>query len=192
MKKLIIGISGADGVVLGVRLLEALRPMPDVETFLVMTEAAESNLRIECGTSPGAVKELADHVCGIREFTSPVASGSVETDGMIVIPCSMKTLAGIVHGYSDNLLLRAADVCLKERRELVLVPRETPLGRVHLRNLLAADELGCRIVPPMLTFYNEPERVDDMITHILGKVLRPFGIRLPGFRPWDPPREEAK
>ena len=128
---------------------------------------------------------LADRVYPPDDMAAAISSGSFVTDGMIVLPCSMKTLAGIVSGYADNLLLRAADVTLKEGRKLVLCPREMPLGRVHLRNLLAASELGCAIIPPMLTFYNHPMTVEDEISHVVGKVLLQFGITPRSFKPWE-------
>ena len=127
---------------------------------------------------------LADAVYDPGDMAAAISSGSFVTDGMIVLPCSMKTLAGVVSGYTDNLLLRAADVCLKEGRRVVLCPREMPLGRVHLRNLLSASELGCVIVPPILTFYNAPQTLDDQIRHVVGKALLPFGIETDGFVPW--------
>lgn len=191
MKELIIGITGADGVCLGVRLLEILRDMEDVTTHLVMTRQAEANLRLEGSHSPDAVRDMADYCHAIDNMTASIASGSFVTDGMIVAPCSMKTLGGITTGYSCDLLLRAADVCLKEGRKVVLVPREIPLGRLHLRNLLTANELGCMIVPPMLTFYNAPHSFQDLMDHVLGKVLLPFGIFATGFRPWKGTEEEC-
>ena len=185
MKRLIIGITGADGVCLGVRLLRVLKDVEGIETHLVMTESAVKNLQIEGGATADELRGLADAVYDIRNLAAAVSSGSFITDGMIIVPCSMKTLAGIVSGYSENLLLRAADVCLKEGRKLVLVPREMPLGRLHLRNLLTASELGCTIVPPVLTFYNRPASVEDHIDHILAKALLPFGVILPNFRAWE-------
>lgn len=184
MKKLIVGITGADGVCLGVRLLRHLHQLPEVETHLVLTKAAERNLQLE-GISVEEVRALADRTYAIDDMTALIASGSFVTDGMLIVPCSMKTLAALACGYTENLLQRAADVCLKERRRVVLVPREMPLGRVHLKNLLTADELGCVIVPPMLTFYNRPQTVEDHIDHILGKALLQFGLELPGFKPWE-------
>jgi len=185
MKRLIIGLTGADGVCLGVRLLELLREMPDIETHLVMTEAAERNLLLEGKTTPDGVRALADKCYAIDDMTALIASGSFVTAGMLIVPCSMKSLAALTCGYTENLLQRAADVCLKEKRRVVLVPREMPLGRVHLRNLLTADELGCTIVPPVLTFYNKPQNIQDHIDHILGKALLQFDIQLPAFRAWE-------
>lgn len=185
MQKLIVGISAADGVRIGMRLLELLRKMQGVETHLVLSRAAELNVKLECGVDAVQVRALADFAYDPENMAAAIASGSFRTDGMIVAPCSMKTLAGIVHGYADNLLIRAADVCLKERRRVVLIPRETPLGRVHLKNLLAADEAGCMIVPPVLTFYNRPADMDAQIDHIIGKALMPFDLTPDTFRPWD-------
>ncbi|MDO4178270.1 MAG: UbiX family flavin prenyltransferase [Phascolarctobacterium sp.] len=184
MKKLIIGMSGADGVCLGVRLLELLKQIEDVETHLVMTPSAEKNLLIEGDKTPDEVRALADFVYESDDMAATIASGSFVTEGMLIVPCSMKSLAALTSGYTDNLLQRAADVCMKENRKIVLVPREMPLGRVHLRNLLAANELGCTIVPPVLTFYNKPQSIQDHIDHILGKALMQFGINLPNFKAW--------
>ena len=184
MKKLIIGISGADGVCLAVRLLHHLQKLDDVETHLVMTASAERNLLIEGEVTPDEVKKLADYAYDIDDMAATISSGSFKTDGMLIVPCSMKTLAAITCGYTDNLVQRAADVCLKENRKVVLVPREMPLGRVHLRNLLTANELGCVIVPPVLTFYNKPESIEDHMDHILGKALMQFDIELPSFKSW--------
>lgn len=184
MKRIIVGISGADGVCIGVRLLQLLHAMPEVETHLVMTAAAERNLLFEEAGTPDDVRRLANVAHANDNLAAAIASGSFLSDGMIMAPCSMKSLAALVSGYTENLLQRAADVCLKENRRVVLIPREMPLGRVHLRNLLAASELGCIIVPPMLTFYNRPQCVMDHLDHILAKALLPFGIIPPTFKPW--------
>ena len=183
MKRIIVGASGASGVVMARYLLETLRKA-GCGTCLVMTDAARETWAYEVGTPVDELFSLADAVYPPDDMAAVISSGSFVTDGMIVMPCSMKTLAGIVTGYTDNLLLRAADVCLKEGRKLVLCPRETPLGRVHLRNLLSASELGCTIVPPMLTFYNSPRTLDDQIRHVVAKALLPFGIQSPDFKPW--------
>lgn len=185
MKRIIVGMTGADGVCLGVRLLELLRGIEGVETHLVMTPQAERNLLLEGEYSPAEARALA-HVCyRAEDMEAPIASGSYATAGMIIAPCSMKSLAALVCGYTENLLQRAADVCLKERRTVALIPREMPLGKVHLRNLCTAADLGCVIVPPVLTFYNRPQSVQDHIDHILAKALMPFGVALPNFRPWE-------
>lgn len=184
--KLIVGVSGASGVIMGFRLLETLRRTAACETHLVVTESARRTWELETDKDISALYALADRVYDPRDLSAPISSGSYHTDGMIVLPCSMKTLAGIASGYTDDLLLRAADVCLKENRRLVLCPRETPLSRVHLRNLYAAAEAGCTVVPPMLTFYNRPMTVDDQIDHVIGKVLAQFGLVPETFRAWDP------
>ena len=184
MKRLIIGISGSDGVCIGKRLLETLQKMPEVETHLVLSRAAELNFRLECGVDAEAIRVLADYSYAPENMAANISSGSFVTDGMIVAPCSMKTLAAIVHGYADNLLVRAADVCIKENRRVVLLPRETPLGLVHLRNLLLAGEMGCAVVPPMMTFYNQPKSIEDQIDHIVGKAIMQFGLISDRFRPW--------
>ena len=184
MKKLIVGISAADGVCMGRRALELLREMPEVETHLVMSRAAERNFRLECNIDAADIKALADCCYDPEDMAAAIASGSFITEGMLVAPCSMKTLSAIATGYADTLLVRAADVCLKENRRVVLMPRETPLGRIHLRNLLAAAEAGCAIVPPMMTFYNRPETLSDQINHVVGKALMQFGLTPPCFRPW--------
>ena len=184
MRKLIVGITAADGVQIGIRLLEILREMPEAETHLVLSRAAERTVLLECGASPAQIHALADYAYAPENMAAAIASGSFQTDGMIVAPCSMKTLAGIAHGYADNLLVRAADVCLKERRQVVLLTRETPLSRIHLKNMLAADEAGCMILPPVLTFYNKPADITAQIDHILGKALMPFGLMPDSFRPW--------
>lgn len=182
--KLIVGLSGASGVIMGFRLLETLRRTAECETHLVVTESAKRTWELETEKDISALYALADRVYDPYDLSAPISSGSYRTDGMIVLPCSMKTLAGIVSGYTDNLLLRAADVCLKENRRLVVCPRETPLSRIHLRNLYAAAQAGCTVVPPMLTFYNRPMTVDDQIEHVIGKVLAQFGIVPETFKAW--------
>ena len=172
-KRLVVGLSGASGAILCVSLLEAMRREKDWEVHLVTSEAGERVLHEETGMSG---TELAGRA---------IASGTFETEGMAVVPCSMKTLAGICHGYAENLLLRAADVTLKERRKLVLVARETPLGLVHLRNMTALAEMGVTILPPMLTYYQHPQSIEDMTTHIVGKIMREFRLEAPGFRKWE-------
>jgi len=184
IKRIVVGISGASGVLMGLRLLEILQARPDVETHLVLTDGAAANFRQETETTAEAARELADVTYDADDLGAAIASGTFPTAGMIVVPCSMKTLAGIVTGYSENLLLRAADVTLKEQRPLVLVPRETPLSRIHLRNLLAASEAGCTIVPPMLSFYGGQETLAAQVDQVLGKALRFFGIDYEGLAVW--------
>lgn len=183
--RLIVGVTGASGVEMSYYLLKLLRQVDDVEIHLVMTSGAKTTWKLETNRKLEDLTDLADYVYDEKNFAASISSGSFVTDGMIVMPCSMKTLAGIVTGYADNLVLRAADVCLKENRKLILVPREMPLGKVHLRNLSEASDLGCTIIPPMLTFYNGPKSVEDMIIHIVGKVLLQFGINIKEFKAWE-------
>lgn len=181
--KLVIGMSGASGSVLGLRLLEELKSA-GVETHLIMTETAKEILTHETGKKPSDLEKLAKKVWKNSDFFASVASGSFKTDGMVIIPCSMKTLAGIASGYSDNLLLRTADVHLKERRKLVLVARETPLSGIHLENMTRVSRAGGIILPPVLTYYSKPKTIDDMTKHIVGKVLDLFGIESKSFKRW--------
>lgn len=182
--RLIVGVSGASGVEMSLTLLRALKAA-NIETHLITTEGAKLTWRLETDVPIDALYALADHVYEGTDYAAVVASGSFVTDGMIVCPCSMKTLSGIVSGYAENLLLRAADVCLKEGRKVALVPREMPLGKLHLRNLSAAAELGCAIVPPMLTFYNGASTMETQVNHVVGKVLLQFGIVPEFFVPWE-------
>lgn len=175
-RRLIIGISGASGSVYGIRLLELLRELPGVETHLVMSSAGKLNVALESGRTVAEVSALAHHVHDERDIGASIASGSFRTAGMVVAPCSMRTLAAIVHSLSDNLLTRAADVVLKEQRRLVLMPRESPLHLGHCRALVAAAEMGALIVPPMPAFYNQPQTLDDIVDHSVGRVLDLFDI----------------
>lgn len=184
-KRLIIGMSGASGAPLAVELLRQLKKQEQIETHLIMTEQAVLTLRQETDCTPVQLSALADVVHDNKNVGAGPASGSFKSDGMIIVPCSMKTVAGIVSGYSDNLLLRAADVTLKERRKLVLVARECPLGMVHLRNLCEAGKLGAVILPPVLSYYNHPASVEDCTRHICGKILDQFGIEAEGFARWE-------
>jgi len=182
-KRIIVGVSGASGVRMSLSLLKELN-IAGYETHLIVTEGAKLTWGFECDEPIEELYALADHVYSERDYAAVIASGSYVTEGMIIIPCSMKSLAGIVSGYAENLLLRAADVCLKENRKVVLVPREMPLGRIHLRNMSQAADYGCSIVPPMLTFYNSAENMEEQIAHVVGKVLLQFGIESKSFRPW--------
>ena len=184
-RRIVVGISGASGAELGLRLLAILRAMPDIETHLVWTDGAEETFARETAHATGEARALADVTYDAHDLGAAIASGTFRTSGMIVAPCSMKTLAGIVTGYSENLLLRAADVTLKEARPLVLLPRETPLSRIHLRNLLAASEAGCLIVPPMLSFYAGADTIEKQMDQILGKALRLVGVEWDGLREWN-------
>lgn len=193
--RLIIGITGASAPHLAIHLLRALRLLGTVQTHLVMSRAAHRTIELETDLRPADVIELADVYHQRGDIAASIASGSFLTSGMVVIPCSMKTLAGIAHGYSDDLLTRAADVCLKERRRVVLVPRETPLNLVHLRNLVTVTEIGAIVLPPVPAFYHQPRSVDDILAHLSGKVLDQFGIEHDLFRRWAGPpgkqREEG-
>ena len=174
--RLIIGISGSSGVIYGIRMLEVLQEQADVETHLVMSGAGKMNIPIETDYTINQVEGLADVVHKFHNVAANISSGSFHTDGMIVAPCSMKTLSSIVNSYADNLLSRAADVILKESRRLVLMPRETPLHVGHCKLLYEAAQMGIKIAPPMPAFYNRPETVDDIINHSVGRVLDLFGI----------------
>ena len=182
--RLILGISGASGVILGDYLAKAIRHQ-GIELHMVISEAGKLTWRLETGREIQELTELADVLYDSHDMAAKISSGSYRTMGMIVASCSMKTLAGIVTGYTDNLLLRAADVCLKEGRRCVLCPREMPLGKLHLRNLNTAAELGCVIVPPMLSFYSGQMTVEDQIHHIVGKILMQYGLDYGEFRPWN-------
>lgn len=179
MKKLIVGISGASGVVYGIRLLEILRDVPDVETHLVLSTAAATTIGLETAYSAEAVQALADVTYRFKDIAAAVSSGSFKTHGMIVIPCSMKTLAGIANSFSDNLLLRAADVVLKDRRRLVLMVRETPLHLGHLRLMTQVTEMGAIVAPPMPAFYHHPKSLDDIVNQTVNRALDLLDIALP-------------
>lgn len=185
-QRLIVGMSGASGAPLAVELLRQLRAScPEVETHLVVTRGAELTLQQECGLTLDEIKDLASVYHDNHSIGDTIASGSFKTMGMVVVPCSMKTVAGIHSGYSDNLLLRAADVCLKERRKLVLVARETPLSTIHLRNLYELSSMGAVILPPMLTYYQSPDRMEALARHVVGKILDQFGLDTPGYCRWE-------
>ena len=177
--RLIVGISGASGVVIAVELLRRLKDMKDVETHLIVTEGAELTIKHETNFDLYAVKQLADVVYNVNEMDASIASGSFLTDGMVIVPCSMKTVAGIASGYAENLLLRAADVCIKEHRKLIVVPREMPFSRIHLRNMLELANNGVIILPPLMTFYNVPSTIQQQIDHIVGKILKQFNLPSP-------------
>lgn len=181
--RLVIGISGASGVIYGVRLLEVLQPLP-VETHLVMTRTAEVTLAHETDRKVKDVKALADHVHQPGDLAAPISSGSFRTMGMVVAPCSMRSLGEIATGISSSLLTRAADVVLKERRKLVLLPRETPLHEVHLRNLATVAGLGAIVAPPLPAFYSRPRTIEDIIDHTVGRVLDLFDIDAGIVRRW--------
>ena len=179
MKRLIVGISGASGAIYGVRLLQVLRDVAGVETHLVMSKAARQTLSLETDLSLRDVQALSDVVHDARDIAASISSGSFKTAGMVILPCSIKTLSGIVNSYTDTLVTRAADVVLKERRPLVLCVRETPLHLGHLRLMTQAAELGAVIMPPVPAFYHRPQTLDDVINQTVNRVLDQFDIDLP-------------
>lgn len=179
MKRLIVGLSGASGAIYGVRLLQVLRDVAEVETHLVMSQAARQTLSLETDLSMRDVQALADVVHDARDIAASISSGSFKTAGMVILPCSIKTLSGIVNSYTDTLVTRAADVVLKERRPLVLCVRETPLHLGHLRLMTQAAELGAVIMPPVPAFYHRPQTLDDVINQTVNRVLDQFDIDLP-------------
>jgi 4-hydroxy-3-polyprenylbenzoate decarboxylase len=182
--RLVVGITGASGAIYGIRLLEALKKY-GVETYLIMTRWAEETIRIETDYAPDYVRSLAYRVLDNNDLGAPVSSGSFRTGGMIIAPCSMKTLAGIATGYTENLMVRAADVCLKERRPLLLLTRETPLNMIHLENMLKLSRAGAVIMPPVPAFYNRPQTIDDLVEHTVGRLLDSVGIANDGlFKRW--------
>lgn len=181
--RLIVGISGASGAIYGVRLLQALKDQP-IETHLVLSRAAEMTLAYETAFKPKQVRALADVVHAVGDVGAPIASGSFRTMGMVIAPCSVRSMAEIATGVTSNLLTRAADVVLKERRRLVLMLRETPLHTGHLRNMVALSEMGAIIAPPVPAFYARPESVDDIIDHSVGRILDLFGLETDLVRRW--------
>lgn len=178
-RRIIVGISGASGVIYGIRMLEILRLVPDVESHLVLSTAGAQTIGFETDYSPDQVVALADVAYRFSDIAAAISSGSFKTYGMVVIPCTMKTLAGIAHSFSDNLLLRAADVVLKDRRRLIIVPRETPLHLGHLRLMTQVVEMGAVLAPPMPAFYHRPETVSDIVDQTVNRVLDLLGVELP-------------
>jgi 4-hydroxy-3-polyprenylbenzoate decarboxylase len=174
--RLIVGISGASGVIYGIRMLEVLKEQPDVETHLVISNGGKLNIALETDWDVKTVEALADEVHSDQNLAATIASGSFRTGGMVIAPCTMKTLSAVVNSYADTLVARAADVVLKENRPLVLMPRETPLHTGHLRLLHEASLMGITIAPPMPAFYNDPQTIDDLINHNVGRILDLFGL----------------
>ena len=189
MKRLVVGISGASGAVYGIRLLEVLRDVDGIETHLVMTPAARRTIVLETDHTPDEVAALADTSYNPNDVAGSISSGSFQTLGMVVIPATIKTLAGVANCYADNLLQRAADVTLKDRRKLVLVLRETPLHLGHVRLMAQAIEMGAVLVPPVPAFYHRPRTVDDIVNQTVNRVLDLFDIELPEdlFERWKTP-----
>ncbi|MEQ1545440.1 UbiX family flavin prenyltransferase [Methyloglobulus sp.] len=185
-KRLIIGLTGATGAIYGVRMLQVLREQEDWETHLVISAAGVVNLKYEMGMKRAELIELADFSHGINDIAASISSGGFKTEGMIIAPCSMKTLAAVAHGFGDNLISRAADVVLKERRRLVLMPRETPLNLIHIRNMAAVAEAGGIIFPPMPAFYSKSDSLLAMVNETVGRALDMFGVNVEGlYKPWE-------
>ena len=185
MKRIVVGISGASGSIFGVRLLESLHSITDVETHLVVSKWGQQTLEHETELTLAGVRELADHSYSAGEMGAVISSGSFHTDGMVIIPASMRTVAAIAHGFGEHLIHRAAEVILKERRKLVLVPRETPLAEIHLENLLKLARMGAVILPPDPAFYNHPKNIDDIINHIVGRVCDQLCLKTKLSVRWD-------
>ena len=185
-KRLIVGATGASGIPILQKCLELIKEEEDYESWLILTKSGELTCKQESCLSVEVIKKLADYCLNPEEIGAEPASGSFKTCGMLVVPCSMKTVAGIRSGYADNLLLRAADVTMKEKRPLVLAARETPMSAIHLRNLYELSMIpGVHIIPPMLTFYQKPENIDEMVYHIAAKLLEPFGIEAKEYKRWN-------
>ncbi|UGQ46509.1 UbiX family flavin prenyltransferase [Massilia endophytica] len=183
-QRIVVAITGATGAVYGVRLLQKLQAFPGVERHLVVSDAAALTLIEETGMPRRDVEALADVVHKPGNIGASIASGSFQTDGMVIAPCSMKTLAAVAHGLSDNLIARAADVALKERRKLVLMVRETPFNLAHLRNMTAVTEMGGIVFPPLPSFYNKPRTIAEMVDHTVDRVLDLLGLDAPGAARW--------
>lgn len=184
-KNLVVGATGASGMPLLLQCLHLLREESDYRVHLILTRGAELTLRQECDLEPEALGALVEEILPNDAIGAGPASGSWESAGMLVVPCSMKTVAGIGYGYADTLLLRAADVTIKEQRPLVLAARETPLSAIHLRNLHELSTVpGVRIVPPMMTFYHRPQTIEEMTYHMAAKLVEPFGVRAGEYRRW--------
>jgi 4-hydroxy-3-polyprenylbenzoate decarboxylase len=183
MKRVVVGMTGATGAPLAVRVLQFLNDM-DVEVHLIASQWARATLVQECGISTKELSLLARVVHDVRDQGASISSGSFHTDGMIIVPCSMKTLAAIRCGYADNLIARAADVTIKEQRRLILVARETPLSPIHLENLLELSRIGAIIFPPAPAFYNRPETIDEVLDHLAVRILDQFGLDHPTARRW--------
>jgi len=183
-KRLIVGITGATGAIYGIGLLRALKEVPGWESHLVLTDAGVLNVWHEHKLKRKEVEKLADFAYHPKDIAATIASGSFVTEGMVIAPCSMKTLAGVAHAYADDLVSRAADVVLKERRRLVVVPRETPLNLAHLRNMVAVTEMGGIVMPPMPAFYANPKSIDDLVNHTLGRILDLFGVSTGKVKRW--------
>ena len=175
--RIIVGITGASGIVIAVELLQRLKQIEEVETHLIITDGGALTIRDETNFDIYSINRLADYVYNVHEMDASIASGSFLTDGMVIVPCAMKTVAGLASGYSDNLLLRAGDVCIKEHRTLIIVPREMPFSKIHLRNMKELADLGVVVMPPVMTFYNTDMTLQSHINHVVNKIL--LQLKLP-------------
>jgi len=185
MRRIIVGISGSSSPIYGIQTLKALSAMPGIETHLVLSEGAHLSIKYEAPEwQIPDIEAMADIVHDPRNMAAAISSGSFKTDGMVIVPCSMKTLAALAHSYNSDLIVRAADVCLKERRRLVVVARETPLHRGHLLNMLAVTDMGGVILPPIPGFYTQPKSISDIVNHTVGKVLDLLGVENDEFKRW--------
>jgi 4-hydroxy-3-polyprenylbenzoate decarboxylase len=182
-KRVVVGLTGASGIIYGVRLLEVLKSL-EVETHLIMSDWAVANLTLETDYELSYIEGLVTQKYDNRDMTASVASGSFLSEGMVIAPCSMKTLAGVANGYSENLLERVADVTIKERRKLILVPRETPLSPIHLENMLKLARIGVVIAPPMPAFYTKPQSILQLVDHQVGKIIDQFGLEHNFIKRW--------
>lgn len=189
--RLIVAITGASGAIYGIRILEELRKNK-IETHLVISRWGKVTIMEETGYAPEQVENLADYIYDEEDLSSSISSGSFKIDGMIIAPCSMKTLAGIAGGFSDDLILRAADVCIKERRKLLLMVRETPLSPIHLKNMLELAKLGAIIMPPMPAFYTKPATIDDIVNQTVSRALDYFGVVTGYMRRWKGYKDKSK
>lgn len=181
--KIIVAITGSSGVLYGIRMLEILQKL-GIYTHLVLSDWGERNIRIETHMTIDYVKSLSSITYDNSNMAAPISSGSFQIDGMAIVPCSMKTVSSIANGYDDNLISRAAGVCIKESRKLVLVPRETPISAIHLQNMLRLCKIGVVILPAMPGFYHKPRTIEDLVDHLVGKILDQFGIEHNVFRRW--------
>lgn len=183
--KIVLGVTGASGVIYAVKFLETVKEIDNVEVYLIMSEWAKKNIKVETNYSSNYIEGLAAEVLDNNNLAAQTSSGSFRTDGMVILPCSMKTLGSIANGYCNNLISRTADVMLKERRKLVISPRETPLNSIHLENMLKLAKMGVQIIPPMPAFYNKPGSIDMIIEHHIMKIMDQFGIYISDDRRWN-------
>lgn len=184
IKNLIIAVTGASGAVYGIRMLEVLNDQPEISTHLIVSDWARETIRIETDYTLDDVLSLADYVYDENNMAAAVSSGSFKAQGMVILPASMKTVSGIACGFTANLIIRAADVAIKENRKLILVPRETPLNAIHLENLLKLSRLGVTILPAVPGFYTRPKSIEDIVDHTIGKILDQLGLKHSLFQPW--------